>query len=112
MREVFKFVLPAIFSVLYTASFSAQNFIFYLHGKIVENQGENAVDSVNGYGAFRYKDILDSLKQPGIQVISEVRPKNTDVKEYALKVTQQVNALLNKGADPARITVIGASKGA
>ena len=91
---------------------SAQNYIFYLHGKIIENKGPQAVDDVNGYGAYLYEAILDSLKQNGNKVISEVRAKNTDVKSYALKVKREIDSLLKLGVKPESITVIGASKGA
>ena len=94
----------------FSLSFS-QKYIFYLHGKIVENQGEKAVDKVNGYRAYLYTAILDSLKQKNNRVISEVRAKDTNVKEYALKVKKQIDSLLKTGIAPKNITVIGASKG-
>jgi hypothetical protein len=90
----------------------SQKYMFYLHGKIIENKGPRAVDSVNGYGAYKYYDILDSLKNHGFVVISEARAKNTDVKEYALKIKKQIDSLLKLGKNPKDITVIGASKGA
>ncbi len=89
-----------------------QRFIFYLHGKIVENQGPNAVDTVNGYGAYEYVDIIDSLKKRNFTVISEVRKPNTSVTAYASLLTKQIDSLLKKGIGPENITVIGASKGA
>ena len=45
-------------------------------------------------------------------VISEQRPRNTDVEEYAGKVTGQITALLDAGVPAENITVLGASKGA
>lgn len=89
----------------------AQSYIFYLHGRIIENQGPYAVEKVNGYGAYLYYNILDSLKQKKFTVISEVRPMNTDVKLYALKVKNQIDSLLKRGVKAENITVIGASKG-
>lgn len=89
----------------------AQSYIFYLHGRIIETQGPNAVEKVNGYGAYLYYDILDSLKQKKFIVISEVRPANTDIKAYALKVKKQIDSLLKRGVKAENITVIGASKG-
>lgn len=89
----------------------AQSYIFYLHGRIIETQGPNAIEKVNGYGAYLYYDILDSLKQKKFTVISEVRPMNTDVKVYALKVKNQIDSLLQRGVKAENITVIGASKG-
>lgn len=90
----------------------SQSYIFYLHGMIVENKGADAVDSVNGYGKYQYRDILDSLRAGGkFIVISEVRPKNTDVKLYAKKVCRQIDSLILIKTNPEKITVIGASKG-
>ena len=69
----------------------AQSYIFYLHGRIIENQGPYAVEKVNGYGAYLYYNILDSLKQKKFTVISD--------------------SLLKRGVKAENITVIGASKG-
>ena len=96
---------------LFPFSGFSQNYIFYLHGKIVENQGPEAIDKVNGYGAYRYYDILDSLKKNNTKVISEVRAKDTEVKIYAQKIKRQIDSLLKMGIAPSKITVIGASKG-
>lgn len=102
----------ALFLVLYSPSIAlSQNYIFYLHGKIVENQGPEAIDKVNGYGEYRYYDILDSLKKNNTKVISEVRPKDTQVKIYAQKIKREIDSLLKIGVAPSKITVIGASKG-
>jgi hypothetical protein len=90
----------------------AQYYVFYLHGRIVETKGPNAVDSINGFGKYHYYPILDSLRNHGkFTVISEVRGKNTDVKMYAKKVCRQIDSLIFLKVDPSKITVIGASKG-
>lgn len=91
---------------------SSQQIIFYLPGKIVENQGAKAFDTMNGYGAYLYDVILDSLKKRGATVLSDVRSKDTDVKTYALKIKKEIDSLLKTGIKPEAITVIGASKGA
>ncbi len=90
----------------------AQTYLFYLHGKIVENQGAKAIDQVNGYGSYEYDAILDSLKKDGNKVLSDIRPKDTEVKIYALKIKNQIDSLLKLGIKAEQITVIGASKGA
>lgn len=89
----------------------AQNYLFYLHGRIVEDQGANAVDKVNGFGAYQYNDIIKTLQHEGFVVISECRKPNTDVKAYAAKVVGQIDSLMKKGVKPGAITVVGASKG-
>jgi hypothetical protein len=88
----------------------AKKYMFYLHGKIVEDQGIPAISP--DYGEYEYKAILDKLGGYGFVVISEQRPRNTDGVEYARKITDQVMALLNAGVQPKNITIVGASKGA
>jgi hypothetical protein len=63
------------------------------------------------YGKYKYEEILKSLAEDGINVISEPRPKDTDAADYAKKVTSQIDSLLLLGVLPNNITVIGASKG-
>lgn len=89
-----------------------QHYLFYLHGKIVEDQGANAVDTINGFGAYQYEDILDAFRKANFTVFSEVRQKNTDPSNYAHKIVNQIDSLMSEGVQPNNITVIGASKGA
>ncbi len=85
-------------------------YLFYLHGRIIEDQGgENAVSPE--FGRYEYAEILDTFADRGFVVISEVRPKNTNVIQYAQKIAEQINSLLKGGVPPANITVAGASKG-
>jgi hypothetical protein len=85
------------------------SYLFYLHGRIIENRGIRPTDPK--YGVYEYEDILKTLAAKGFAVISEARAKDTDVNQYAAKVVQQVNTLLAAGVPPSRITVLGASKG-
>jgi hypothetical protein len=89
---------------------SSQKFLFYLHGKIIEDQGINAVSEK--FGAYEYEDILKALANEGFVVISEARPKDTDPWDYAKKNVSKIQELLNKKVPPKNITVVGASKGA
>ena len=85
-------------------------YMFYLHGGVVQDQGANAVSQY--YGKYEYQAILDSLSSRGYYVISEVRPKNTQEKEYAKKLNRQITILLNAGVAADHIVVVGASLGA
>ncbi len=87
-----------------------KKYIFYLHGRIIEEQGIRPVSEK--YGTYEYEEILKSLAETGFDVISEPRPKNTDSFEYAKKVVTQIDSLLKFGVPTKNITVIGASKGA
>jgi len=106
-KQLFSTLIPVFFAL---AGFG-QNIVFYLHGKIVENQGSHAVDTINGNGAYKYFDIIDSLKKRNFTVISAIRKPNTNVTAYAQAVAGQVDSLLKKNIKPQNITVIGASKG-
>jgi hypothetical protein len=84
-------------------------YVFYLHGRIVEQQGENAVSP--DFGRYEYRSILEALAASGGTVISELRPNGTAVGPYARKVAKQIRGLLAAGVPATSITVIGASKG-
>ena len=88
----------------------AKQYMFYLHGKIIEDQGIPAIDPV--YGEYEYGAILQKLSGYGFVVMSEQRSKDTDSMEYARKIAGQVKTLLNAGVPAKNVTVVGASKGA
>jgi hypothetical protein len=87
-----------------------KRYLFYLHGKIIEDQGLPAVST--DFGEYEYYPILEKLASHGFIVISEQRPKNTDGYRYAQKISGQIDTLLAARIPPEHITVIGASKGA
>ena len=85
-------------------------YLFYLHGKIIEDQGLPAVSQE--YGEYQYVEILNVLQSYGFVVVSEQRPKDTDGTAYAARVSGQIEGLLRSQVPPGSITVVGASKGA
>lgn len=85
------------------------NYLIYLHGRIIEEEGPRPVSP--RFGAYQYRQILDALAARGFTVVSEVRPKDTDVAAYAAKVAGQVRTLLAAGVPPRRVAVVGFSKG-
>ena len=84
-------------------------YLFYLHGRIIEEQGLGAVDPV--YGAYQYEAILDRLASTGLIVISEQREKDTNPFTYAQRIKAQVESLQRAGVPSENITILGASKG-
>ncbi len=104
-----KLVILAFLILLAMPAFCEQ-YVFYLHGAIVEGNCEHPANKA--YGEYKYRDIVKALEQQKFTVLSACRPADTDVKEYAMKVKRQVDSLLKKGVLPGDITVIGASKGA
>jgi hypothetical protein len=85
------------------------NYLFYLHGQIIEDQGVRPVHP--DFGVYEYEAVLTSLAQAGFVVISEARGPRTDGEEYARKVVTQVETLLAAGVPPERISIVGFSKG-
>ena len=105
---------PTVISELSAYAFPAsidpsKQYLFYLHGKIIEDQGLHAVSP--DYGEMEYVPILEKFASYDFVVISEQRPKNADGMKYAERVMGQVTKLLNAGVPAKNITVIGASKG-
>jgi hypothetical protein len=53
--------------------------------------------------ADEYAAILQKLSEHGFIVLSEQRPKNTDVIEYAQKIVDQIRKLLDAGVPASNI---------
>jgi hypothetical protein len=87
-----------------------KQYMFYLHGKIIEDQGIPAISP--DYGEYEYQAILEKLSSYGFVIISERRAINTDSMEYAERISKQIKVLLDSGVPANNITVVGASKGA
>jgi hypothetical protein len=87
-----------------------KRYLFYLHGKIIEDQGIPAVSPE--YGEYQYQAILEKLSSYGFVVLSEQRAKDADAMQYAKRISAQVTDLLEAGVPAKNITVVGASKGA
>jgi hypothetical protein len=88
----------------------AARYVFYLHGRIIEEQGAKAVSP--DFGPYDYTGITRALAAPGVVVVSEARAKNTDPGRYADSFVSQIGRLRAGGVPEDRITVVGASKGA
>lgn len=88
----------------------SRRFVFYLHGKIIEDQGLPAISPE--FGEYQYEEILRALQSYGFVVISEQRPRNADATQYARRVATQIDDLLRSEVPGGSITVVGASKGA
>lgn len=86
-----------------------EKYVFYLHGKIIEDEGADAVSPQ--YGPYEFDEILSYLADAGFIVISEVRASQTDVDAYADLVVSQVESLLAEGVPGDNITIVGFSKG-
>lgn len=84
--------------------------IFYLHGRIVELQGRDAVHE--RFGPYQYDQILDSLAATNATLHSETRTADTGFVAFCEKTSNEINELIEQGTSPHHVTIIGASKGA
>jgi len=84
-------------------------YVFYLHGQIVQDVGPRPTHPQ--YGLYDYPLILETLAGHDLTVISERRKQGTDREKYAKTIVKQVDALLDKGIEPEKITVLGFSAG-
>lgn len=113
MSPIFKLTFFALFLLIKcnsSESLSTANYLFYLHGRIIEEQGVNAISEK--FGEYEYQSILNRFEKDGFNVISEARPKDTDIDFYSNKVVEQVDSLLKSNVKAHNISILGASKGA
>ncbi len=106
-------ILWTVLMLFIACKTSVQNekkYIYYLHGRIIEIQGIDAVS--DEYGKYEFDSIVRALSAPEHIVIAEVRTENVDYVEYANKVSKEIDSLVSLGVKATNITVIGASKGA
>jgi hypothetical protein len=87
----------------------AARYVFYLHGKIIEDAGRKPTHP--RWGVYDYDAVLNALASAGRVVISEQRAPGTKVGVYARRVASEVEVLLAAGVPPDHITVVGFSKG-
>jgi len=88
---------------------AAKSYVFYLHGRIIENGNPKPVDKA--WGLYDYPEVVRALGSRGAVVLSEQRPKDTDIREYAAKVRGQITRLVQAGVPQSKIAVVGFSKG-
>ena len=86
-----------------------ETYLFYLHGRIIEDEGVTPTHPT--YGWYDYPSIVAALESRGATVLSEARAADTDVLEYSRQVVSEIEKLLNDGVEPNDINVVGFSKG-
>jgi dienelactone hydrolase len=83
-------------------------YLFYLHGRIIEVQGPDAVSP--DFGRYEYRRILEALAEGGFVVVSEVREDGAGA-AFVEATVRQVQGLLDAGVSAHHVTVVGFSKG-
>jgi hypothetical protein len=87
-----------------------RRYVIYIHGKLIEDEGINAVSPQ--FGPYEFDAILKYLADSGLDVIGEIRSGPTDGNAYSDHVVDQVDLLIANGVPVQHITVVGFSKGA
>jgi alpha/beta superfamily hydrolase len=82
----------------------SSRYLFFFHNYYVETKGPD--------GECKYYDILKAFKDKGFVVVSDLRPKDASVVEYAKDATVKIQKLLDAGLPLENLTVAGHSKGA
>jgi hypothetical protein len=86
-----------------------ESYIFYIHGKIIETEGIDAVSPE--FGTYEFKMILEYFAEAGFNVIGEVRDSPPDPDQYAAHIGEGIQYLKDQGLSSNQITIIGFSKG-
>ncbi|WP_217274058.1 alpha/beta hydrolase [Shewanella sp. VB17] len=86
-----------------------EKYVFYSHGFIVE--GKNPTPINPRWGMYDFPEIKKSLSDDSYNLIAYHRPKDTNPREFAKKLTENANALINNGVKPENITFVGFSRG-
>lgn len=103
-------LIISAFLISCSGSGNSQEYLFFLHNKYLELEGEKGFH--HEYGRVEYDAIVNAFRNDGFTVISEVRPRDTDARTYAKKVVvHEIDSLIDDGVDPSKITVVGTSKG-
>ena len=84
-------------------------FIFFFHNRFLEEHRLNELHPE--YGRSQYKEILTEFEKSGLKVISEKRNGNVNAREYAIRIVNKIDSLINNGIEPEKITIVGTSKG-
>ena len=61
-----KSLMFASLIIMITNTASPQKYLFYLHGAIVEGQGDNAT---NSFGTYKYTDIINAFRKENFIVM-------------------------------------------
>ncbi len=86
----------------------ARRYVFYVHGRILEQQGRQAWSP--DFGRYEYDAILAALAAPGCDVISELRTAESG-QAFVARLVDQVKRLRAAGVPAEHVALVGASHG-
>ncbi len=88
---------------------SNDRFIFFLHNRFLEEHELNELHPE--FGRTEYNEIIAEFKKSGLKVVSEKRNGNVNARDYAVRIVNEIDSLINSGIEPKKITIVGTSKG-
>jgi rhodanese-related sulfurtransferase len=103
------FLRLALLLLLASPASAGDDYLVYLHGRIVEGSDGRPVHPE--YGVYDHPAIVQAFENVGFTVLSEIRPADTDGLACADRVADQVDSLIALGIEPKNISVVGMSKG-
>ena len=86
-----------------------EQYVFYSHGYIVEGDNPRPVNP--RWGTYEFPKIKKALADESYNVIAYHRPKDTNPREFAKKLTEDAKKLMAQGVKAQNITFIGFSRG-
>ena len=86
-----------------------EQYLFYQHARVMEQQGIPARHEK--FGDYAFLEILKRLRGHDMNVIAEWRPAGAKMHPYAFRIARKVKALIEKGVPAKNITVCGIDKG-
>lgn len=101
---------PRIYTSIPDEITIGERYLFYLHGRIIEDKGIRPTHPK--FGVYEYEQILRAFADSGFTVISEARSSGTEIDRYAQKLVRQIRTLLEHDVSGRHISVVGFSKGA
>lgn len=86
-----------------------KRYVFYIHDVSAGTCSSLPVEPFVMHG---YNQSLEALRDEGFHVISENRPPNTDLIEYALKIAEDIKDLIRAWLPQEHITLVATSQAA
>ena len=88
---------------------TAEHYVFYSHGYIVE--GDNPTPTHPRWGVYNFPSIQKALDNNSYTLIAHHRPKGVNPIDYAKRLAGEVEQLINAGVPAENITLTGFSRG-
>lgn len=86
-----------------------KRYVFYIHDASV---AVYPCSTTGQYPINGYNQILEALRDEGFHVISENRPAEADIYQYALKIAEDIKDLIRAWIPQENITLVATSQGA